>query len=391
MQIMRKFSIGLAVALALASVAAASASASQRSFAASQYPATMVGIAEGEPTFITQHNGGRCEASMAASLPSEKPIVSAEYYMNCTKFGIYSGELKANGCRFELNADYNTVDIGPAGCGPMTMQQQTCTTYILPQNGIPATYGAGPTEGGFSTLKVSVATSKLKYRECTSTGELREDGTLNASFRIRGKTQAGAQISLSLTNASYVNLLSAEKYPATLSSNTGKTGEGLFSFGSAGTARCAATYSGTLASVWEYAELVPTFSGCSTFGVANGTVNPNGCKFSLSVLTGNQIINCPAGKAVTVAGPPSLGCEASIGSQEGLAGGKSENTTAPNGRAAVNLEYNMSGLKYTVTNDSGFLCGFEGTGAKSGGSFASHTVLLEGQDSAGPIAIKKGA
>jgi hypothetical protein len=149
LNMMKKLAIGLAVALSLTAVAAASASASQRSFTASQYPAVLSGMSEGEVYFSTRHNGGRCEeGALSAALPSAKPIAKADFAMRCTKFGIYPGELKDNGCQLEFNADYNTVSIGPAGCGPMSIKQETCTTYILPQNGIPATYEAGPTVGG---------------------------------------------------------------------------------------------------------------------------------------------------------------------------------------------------------------------------------------------------
>jgi hypothetical protein len=389
MHILKKLAIGVAVVLALTSVAAGAASASQRSIAAGNYPAGLLGTPEGEVHFSTLHNGGVCEGSISGTLSSAMPTVAAGYSMTCTKSGIYRGALNANGCQFELNSDYNTVDIGPAGCGPMTMLQQTCTTYIFPQNGIPATYETAPTEGGASTLWISIETNKLKYRECNTSGEVREDGSISAKFRVRAASE-GSATNLSLTKPEYINLLSAEKYPAPLISNAGKTGEANFTFGSAGTARCSASYSGQLSKVWEYAELVPSLTNCVMFGLKS-TVNTNGCRFALSALTGNQFISCPEGKAVAFAWPAGNPCEASIGPQENLAGGKSENTTAPSGRSAVNLEYNMSSLAYTVTNDSSFVCPFEGVGAKSGATFASHSVLLEGQDSAGPIAIKKGA
>jgi hypothetical protein len=386
---MKKLAIGLAVALSLTAVAASSASASQRSFTASQYPAVLSGISEGEVYFSTRHNGGRCEEGVfGAALPSAKPIAKAEIGMKCTKFGIYPGELKDNGCQFEFNADYNTVSIGPAGCGPMSIKQETCTTYILPQNGIPATYEAGPTAGGYETLRVSLETSKLKYKECNSSSEVREDGFLSMNFQVFGFGQEGNQISVSLKKPEYLNFVSAEKYPASLVGNS-TAGEAKFSL-EAGTVRCSkTTYAGTQASVWEYAEVVPTFSECIVFGFANGVVNSNGCKFGTSAFMGWEEIACPEGKVVTIS-IPGIGCAASIGSQGSLLSGTVTNTTGANGRSALNVSFNTTGLTYTVTDDSFFACGFQGVGTKSGGTFTDK-ALIEGQDSAGPIAIKVGA
>lgn len=388
MRITRKLTLGLTALLLLGAFTAASASASQSSFAAGSYPASIAGEPEGQMIFSTASSAGFCEAGLHGQMSATSPMLTLGVTGSC-KQGIFGGSINSNGCKVTFNSDFKTLNIGPAGCGPISVNLGTCTTYILPQNGIPVSYEA-TTSGGFPAVRASVSTNKLKYRECDSSGAIKENGYLSGTWILGARNPAGIPTSLSLTTPSYVNLLAAEKYPAALANSTEGTDEAKFTL-EGGAVRCAPTYAGTLTSVSEYANLVPSFSKCVVFGIANGIVNGNGCTFAASALTGNQIISCPAGKAVTISFPANLGgCEATIGSQENLAGASTENTTGTNGRPAVRLKYNMSGLSYTVTNDSYWLCPFKGVGAKTGGAF-TNSVLVEGSDSAGPIGIKVGA
>jgi len=382
-RITRGLALGLMAVLLLGALTAASASASQRSFAAGSYPA-FVG-SNGQMTFSTQSNFGECGATLSGQLSSASPSLAAGITGSCKKQGTYVGTIQRNGCNFELNSDFNSVSIGPAGCGPISVQLGSCTTYILPQNGIPATYEA-TTAGGLPAVQVSVSTNKLKYKECSASGEVKENGFLEGNWILTAQTSDGKPTSLSLAPPSYFNLLAAEKYPANLASVLSNDAvfilDGQY-------VRCTRTHSGVLTGVSEYAQLTPTFSSCTVFAFNNGVVNGNGCQFAISVLTGNQAISCPEGTTITIS-LPGYGCEATIGSQGSLPGATSENITGKNGRSAVRIRPNMSGLKYTVTNDSGFLCPLNGPGTRTTGAFTDN-VAVEGHDSAGPIAIRIGA
>jgi hypothetical protein len=384
--IIKKVAIGLAVALTMASFAAASASASQRSFAAGQYPATFV--SEGLMELTTANGATKCGASLSGELTSATPTPKASIYAECANAFIASN-LSTNGCRFELNSDYNTLSIGPAGCGQMSVKMGTtgsCTTYYPPQNGIPATFEK-ITVGGQPAVRLAVATNSLKYHSCSAEGELREDGSINATWDLVGRTAEGAVTSLTLTTPSYTNALSAEKYPATLS---GTSSEVKFTF-DGNTVTCTkTTYKGTLSSVWERTDLIPSFSGCTMFGLKNSLVSGGGCTIGTSLVTGYQAIECPEGHEIKMAQPSPNVCEVFINSQnENITGATSENTTGANGRSAVRVKDNMAGLTFTAY-DGSFFCPLNGSGTRSNGTF-SDNVVVEGQDSAGPIAIKKGA
>jgi hypothetical protein len=108
------------------------------------------------------------------------------------------------------------------------------------------------------------------------------------------------------------------------------------------------------------------YSTCQAFGFLSATVNMNGCHLVLTLPGGKVDLNCSIGKVITVTAST---CEATIGSQENL-----ESVALSNSGTGISEKANVGGIKYTVTKD-GFLCPFNGTGAKTGATYTQNKAV----------------
>jgi hypothetical protein len=146
----------------------------------------------------------------------------------------------------------------------------------------------------------------------------------------------------------------------------------------AGTVECASTFTGAIASATQHVVVSPVYSSCKAFGFLNATVTMHDCSYTFQLTTratsptvhyqAHVNLLCPAGKSVTIKAGT---CEVLIHPQNNLTTVDIENNAATTDilvRATV-----AQALSYTVTAD-GFGCPFAGTGAKTGGSYTSHSA-----------------
>jgi len=167
----------------------------------------------------------------------------------------------------------------------------------------------------------------------------------------------------------------AGKYPASVSGST------TLVIGTEGsTVTCPVNYSGTVSAASSTLELSTFFEyfSCNAWGFINMTIE-NQCtqvfhateKQSADQYKAHYQLKCPAGASL---GLRAGQCAISIPPQEGRTTVDVDDDTGPPKR--VTLDYEVSGLSYTVTTDD-FGCPLNGTGAKTGGTITSSTMELK--------------
>lgn len=152
----------------------------------------------------------------------------------------------------------------------------------------------------------------------------------------------------------------AEKYSATISSKA------LSSFvftAEAGKLKCSEfALPGTISGATNQLKFQQIFWPCTFAGFAT-TITANGCEFVLHVLNagppyvGTTDIVCPAGKKLefTAWASGEKVCTLGLSPQTGVEGVSFENTGAGSARA-VNVNFNLTGVKYSQTPGFAPLC-----------------------------------
>ncbi|HEU5252335.1 MAG TPA: hypothetical protein VFU16_03285 [Solirubrobacterales bacterium] len=123
--------------------------------------------------------------------------------------------------------------------------------------------------------------------------------------------------------------------------------------------------------------LTPSFTGCTAFGFAGASVNPNGCTYRLTQPAGSAdtwnggfAIKCPAGKKLAISSSAfGSECKAEIGEQTLASGVSYKNETA---NAGILLTFNLSAIRVTKVTDNG-LCPLGGTGTVNNGTYTNNT------------------
>lgn len=203
---------------------------------------------------------------------------------------------------------------------------------------------------------------------------------MNRMFRVLGSTLvAAAALTAVLTStASATPSFTASAYPATF---TGSNTKGAFFTTEAGTVQCDSHVEGTLSAgsgTWTY---TPRYENCSAFGFMSATVNTEECHHLFHALFkigpfyfGRTTTACTTGKSIKITAGT---CKAEIGSQE------NEGVEFSNSGSGLTVQYNLTNIAMTVTAD-GFLCPFNGTGAKTA-SF--HGDLLLSRKGGGSVSM----
>jgi len=163
----------------------------------------------------------------------------------------------------------------------------------------------------------------------------------------------------------------AASYPAFLTASSSWNNETFIT--EAGTVECAGHFNGTLSASSESQTMEASYSGCAAFGFLSAAVEMRFCDWVWTAPSGvsdlystSVDLTCPAGQAITIKVPATGSiCTMTIGAQTGL---KSLQITNNTGTADYNVQANITGISYTVTQD-GFGCPFSGTGAKTGGVY----------------------
>lgn len=305
-------------------------------------------------------------------------------------------EVKMNGCQLSFNPGHDisggagtkfggSFDIGPAGCGPITINAGGCSTSFYPKDNLAAEFenvGSGAT----SYVKLHLNAAGLKYTMATCGGTTKENGSYSGEWLLKGYKNAGAteQVGLHVEDRtvgvfmigkesaeeSAQPKLDAEFHPVelvggqdtqhvlTVNSRTMKcTGVELDSTASAATSDLA---------------IEAAYSGCTFSGLAS-TVSMNSCHYTLHIAnagppyTGTMGVACAKeGDAIEIdaAGV----CKVKIAGQAGVAGASLANVGAGTERG-VSLSLGLKGVKATVSGPL-LTCGTNGLrdGAYSGAS-----------------------
>jgi hypothetical protein len=202
--------------------------------------------------------------------------------------------MKMNGCKLILHPGKEsggvfpgTFDIGPAGCGPVTMTGEYCPELVIPsQSGLAATFkneGSGAT----AIVRVSAEVSTLKYigggGACGTKGKSYENGGWHVSWQVKATNpvttkQVGVRVSpLGVYMAS--GKFDAETFPVAMSGNI--VGEHVFGTAVGNTA-CSKAQIGAVAS-GSTADLpvdVAYDNACPVLGLG-GTIDMNSCHYLL--------------------------------------------------------------------------------------------------------------
>ena len=157
----------------------------------------------------------------------------------------------------------------------------------------------------------------------------------------------------------------------------------------AGTVECFSSFHGEITKTQHEKEpstltAHPTYTECRAFGFLSATVTTTGCNYvfhatektSLDNYKAHVDVVCEAGKSIKIVAST---CSAEVKGQTGLTTAAIKDDTTATPKKDTTVTPNVAGIAYTVTND-GFLCPFNGTGAKTGGTYtSSEAVTITGQ------------
>jgi hypothetical protein len=346
------------------------------------------GAPVGNQSFSIDGYGSECSgfALGGESIKSAESVTFSSSGSTSCNFG----STNLNGCQLTMHFGAQrptgifagTIDIGPSGCGPITVDNAGCHFTISPKSGLKAHF---ENIGSGSTAKVVayLEGQGLSYTHSGSTcgSHSGENGIWYATWNLFSFEQG-----LKLTDA-HAPRFEAEQYPVSLAGSQESGAPLQFKFG-VSTAKCNAVSLLAGAEGPSSSLAVHPFfgGGCTAFGFGNAQVNAGSCTFVLhagsaiverKTYSGTFDLSCPEGSPLTIS-VNSLGseCKVSMSSQSGVAGVTFENVSE--GVYSLKTTLNLSGLTYTTLMDTNF-CPLSGTGTRTnGGLTGSFTLSNEG-------------
>ena len=196
------------------------------------------------------------------------------------------------------------------------------------------------------------------------------------------KTLGVALVAVLALSAMVASAASAKQYTAasypTTGTATSALGNDVFTT-EGGTVECASHFEGTLTAASNTLTVKPTYTGCKAFGFVEAKVEMGNCdylfttptKTATDVYTIQADVRCTSGTIKVIASS----CEITIGEQN--PGGHviaTLDTNTPATPNDVTVQATVTGINYTVVKD-GFLCPFNGTGAKAGGTYSQKAAI----------------
>jgi hypothetical protein len=380
--------IGLAAVLALMTAAVlAVPSALAGGFVADQYPVT-VSATPTSSALMNLGTGTACgwDVEAVTLLDAEMPVPPIGKSSGCG----YSS-MDTNGCKFVFHpgaGSKGTIDIGPAGCGPVIVTFKTCKRNI-PAQSIPATYENIGT-GSSAAVSVTVETHEMKYVDCFPS-TLRSNGQYTDSWEFKATNAGGSPVGLRAA-ASAVFLEGEEssepsKQPKIKTEWTsgwqGHTSPLVedpaltvpHTFTLAGkTFYCSASHLGGIFeeeithgagfTVW------PSYDGCTVNAGIWAAVNAKGCYYGVEMVnagppySGNLSLACEPGKEMELKIyateqkkiEDKAYCVYKVSSQEGINGIGLENVGSGLERG-IAMNMNVKGIAYTVALGTPLNCG----------------------------------
>lgn len=155
--------IGLTLVAVFAVSVAVTGSASAVSFRCASYPCTVSAKIDAEFSFGTA--GYNCPSgeylSGEITGASESLILTPKY--TCSVFG-EPVAVSMNGCDYDYHIN-GTMDIGPAGCGPVTITPNLskCKVLLPAQSGLKTITYSNKTEAGQNVVKFSNEIQNIAY------------------------------------------------------------------------------------------------------------------------------------------------------------------------------------------------------------------------------------
>jgi hypothetical protein len=389
-------------ALALtASMGPSVASASGIAFG--QYPVTALGQGvAGAPHFFS-FSGGRT-ISCGSTTYSGSASAAVETLATTVSFSECSSEyegnvtVKTNGCKFIYHpaVGAGSFDIGPAGCGPITMEGTNCTRSFASQTGLAATFSNAGTP---SSVTVKNETGGMQYTltkgtkaACGSSGAAGLFGT----WVLQGSSAGGEQVSAQVVPGTGVYMtgkesaeeasqpkFAAETYPTTLTGFQDPAQTQALTIGGNRKLECAeAVAHSTASSASSQLALSMEYGNCAVTVLENvfpTTVSSNGCNLVLHALnvgppySGSIDVACAKeGEAIEVNtySGATLICTYKISPQTGLTGVSLTNVGAGTERG-IATSFGLSGISVTRAKGTLAACG----GATQSATYTGATTL----------------
>jgi hypothetical protein len=175
--------------------------------------------------------------------------------------------------------------------------------------------------------------------------------------------------------ASAVNYTAAS-YPAT-GTGTSELGNDTFNT-EGGTVECQSHFEGTLGAASTQFTVAAKYTNCRAFGFLEAHVTMGSCDYLFTEATETEkdkfhakelhVICTNSAEPITISAGT---CKVSIGAHTPTGTVHFTNDTAA---GDIQVQAAVTGIQYTVTQD-GFLCPFNGTGAKTGGTYTQDKAV----------------
>lgn len=305
---------------------------------------------------------------------------------------------KMNGCKPTFNSppggtsNQGTIDIGPAGCAPITAKNALNCEWTIPaQSGLSATY-ENQGSGTGRTISVDLSTSKLKFNivknaGCGAVGSY-SDGVLQTEFTLQGTAAGGSPVGIRVAELPVGFYLTGEKsedpakqprfeaeeYPTDLVGQISKTHSFLLKEGGASVNCETGSLSAFISGPTPALDMDADYTGCAKFLGQQVSIDMHSCEHDFVIYNTNPpysgaiVMYCTIpGDAIeiVVGNPASPICTYEMPPQY-LTGVTYSVTGSLNERKVV-AEVEDKSVTYTRTYNGLFCPPASSTGAFSGG------------------------
>jgi hypothetical protein len=358
-----------------------------------------------------------CNRSLLAGEAAEatEALSLASSLSECSSYEGGTTTVNTKNCQFILhpgaeiavNEFAGSVEIGPAGCGPIELIGSICKRSISAQSGLAATYNNTVTETtGTSTIHLLGTMSYTTVEGPSSTcGSGLQSGSILASWVVGAKTPGGLSTSTAVKPVAPVGLLlagkesaeegsrprfEAERYPVSLAGEQEAAHRHVITFEGGRKLECENVgVSGKITAATTSFSYEPQYTNCTALVLGNvepTVVKPNGCNYTINALNvgppyqGSLNVACSKEKtAIEVViyetalkqSKNEPQCIYKIAPQSGLKGvGLSD--FGEGRERGVSQAFELSGMKYTRSVGSVLKCG----AAESTAAYTGVTTLV---------------
>lgn len=367
-----------------------------RALVPDRYPAVALGTNTTTHSLSTTLTTNCNTSTFASEVANTSTLFAASpVYANCTLAGLNMAvSLKANGCSLRFHPEIETsseqfrgtLDIGPDGCGAITLSGLGCEQTIPPQHHVGNIAYANQGSGNGNYVTVSLSVSGLHYTSAGATcgSKTGDNGSYSGTWKVSGSVggetigvrladelPVGVYVAGETLNEANPPRLEAEQFPVALTGQQDTVGKHAL-VTNAGKIECGqATFGAVAASAGPGLTINPSYASCTLYSIfGNIAVSPrlSGCSYENTLsgppYVGNLELKCPEGASLQFSGP---GCTVTIPAQTLATVEYANNGTQAARRVTMTL--NGKELQYTY---SGFTCG---SGSAKNGTYKGSTTL----------------